>query len=134
MEDERKVFIVRCKSGLKEGRYETAVEENGQLKVIDDAQGWGYRSRDSAMAAYRYKEAWKKKQREGRKEADDMEIDRRIGEIEEELEAVGRRYMALEQELQNLRKKKKETDVAAVAEAYMKSHRTAEEVIRFLQS
>lgn len=134
MENERKVFIVRCKGGLKEGRYETAVEENGRMKVIDDAQGWGYRSRDSAMAAYRYKEAWKKKQREGWKEADGMEIDRRIGEIEEELEAVGRRYMALEQELQSLRKKKKETDVAAVAEAYMKSRRTAEEVIRFLQS
>ena len=134
MENERKVFIVRCKSGLKKGRYETAVEENGRLKVIDDAQGWGYRSRDSAMVAYRYKETWRKKQREDWKEADGMEIDRRIEEIEEELEAVGRRYMALEQELQNLRKKKKETDVAAVAEAYMKSHRTAEEVIRFLQS
>lgn len=134
MENGRNVFIVRCKSGLKEGRYEIAVEENGRMKVIDDAQGWGYRSRDSAMAAYRYKEVWKKKQREGWKEADGMEIDRRIGEIEEELEAVGRRYMALEQELQSLRKKKKETDVAAVAEAYMKSRRTAEEVIRFLQS
>lgn len=134
MEDERKVFIVRCKGGLKEGRYEIAVEENGRMKVIDDAQGWGYRSRDSAMAAYRYKEAWKKKQKEDREEADGVEIDRRIEKVEEELEAVGRRYMALEQELQSLRKKKKETDVAAVAEAYMKSRRTAEEVIRFLQS
>ena len=134
MENGRNVFIVRCKSGLKEGRYEIAVEENGRLKVIDDAQGWGYRSRDSAMAAYRYKEAWKKKQREDRKEADGAEIDKRIEKVEEELEAVGRRYMALEQELQSLRKKKKETDVAAVAEAYMKSRRTAEEVIRFLQS
>lgn len=134
MENGRNVFIVRCKSGLKEGRYEIAVEENGRMKVIDDAQGWGYRSRDSAMAAYRYKEGWKKNQKEDREEADGMEIDRRIGEIEEELEAVGRRYMALEQELQSLRKKKKETDVATVAEAYMKSRRTAEEVIRFLQS
>jgi predicted nucleic acid-binding Zn-ribbon protein len=86
------------------------------------------------MAAYRYKETWKKKQKEDQKEADGVEIDKRIEKVEEELEAVGRRYMALEQELQSLREKKKKTDVAAVAEAYMKSRRTAEEVIRFLQS
>lgn len=112
-----------------------AGEDNGQLTVIDNANGWGYRTKEAAMASYRYKASYAYK-----KEA----IDRKIRKTEEEIASVNKKLEELKKKLETLQnnklklsedeRKEKEKTAKAVTDAYLRSGKSAEEVMRFLQS
>lgn len=110
-------------------------EDNGQLMVIDNANGWGYRTKEAAMASYRYKASYAYK-----KEA----IDRKIRKTEEEIASAHKKLEELKKKLETLQdnklklsedeQKEKEKTAKAVTDAYLRSGKSAEEVMRFLQS
>ena len=110
-------------------------EDNRQLTVIDNANGWGYRTKEAAMASYRYKASYAYK-----KEA----IDRKIRKTEEEIASAHKKLEELKKKLETLQnnklklsedeQKEKEKTAKAVTDTYLRSGKNAEEVMRFLQS
>lgn len=110
-------------------------EDNRQLTVIDNANEWGYRTKEAAMASYRYKASYAYK-----KEA----IDRKIRKTEEEIASAHKKLEELKKKLETLQnnklklsedeQKKKEKTAKAVTGTYLRSGKSAEEVMRFLQS
>lgn len=112
-------------------RYAIAVrEKNGKFRVIDDAQGWGYRTKESAVAAYMYK----KKKKEAEKTQAKTSVDREIDKTIEEIDIVIKKYMGLKKRLDDLRNMKRKEDIEVVTKAFLDSGKSTEEVIKFLQS
>ena len=109
--------------------------EDGRLTIVDDADGWGYRTKEAAIASYRYKASYAYK-----KEA----IDREIQKTKEEMASIRRKQEELKKRMETLlsrklmlsegEQKEKEETVKAITDAYLRSGKTAEEVMRFLQS
>lgn len=133
------VFMdVDADSRIMPTRYAAAKktgEDNRQLTVIDNANGWGYRTKEAAMASYRYKASYAYK-----KEA----IDRKIRKTEEEIASAHKKLEELKKKLETLQnnklklsedeQKEKEKTAKAVTDTYLRSGKSAEEVMRFLQS
>ena len=109
--------------------------EDSSLTIVDDADGWGYRTKEAAMASYRYKASYAYE-----KEA----IDREIQKTKEEMASIRRKQEELKKRMETLlsrklmlsegEQKEKEETVKAITDAYLRSRKTAEEVMRFLQS
>ena len=87
------------------------------------------------MASYRYKASYVYEKeaidREIRKTREEMaSVRRRQGELRKKMETLLSRKLMLSEDEQ----KKKEETVKAITDAYLRSGKTAEEVMRFLQS